>query len=967
MDTQLPVFSGTLKVHACHLFWTKTPVQLTYHRQDYRHALPVLLIRRPGILGGEFRVPLDPCIHPVRLLPMTKRMASKLEFALEYGWHTKQVRLRAPDAHTYRQWTSLVRAALESGRRPLASCDYTTSAEQPRPDLECSSLASTMDSSSNGTSRFNATIRQRVIEDEQDVQLHLEHDLGRRWHAPSEFFVLHQADYQPGASCGDQDHDVLSHHSMELLEARVQFVRAGARSARTVSKVYLNPNDMAHFGLESGAHVVLHTIPKANDTPKLLLCGLAWPMDKIKRRGVGLSSMWEATVADQQVETVTVDLLQVSSPVAKSVALQMVSRASSHKQKLSEKERTLLTRCIVAMIDGALIHRDALISLPLHGVNTVFRVQKVDGESSKDQGIVKIVAAKTALTVAWEEKKEEAVVKKDMNSAEKMAMVKQDGFSAIGGLQEELKAIREVVEQPLTNPETFERFGLPAPKGVLLFGPPGTGKTLIARALARELNARVFTINGPEVVSKFVGESEANLRAVFAQAAREAPSLVFIDELDAICPKRDSRVGDMERRLVATLLTLMDGLSGSRQVVVLAATNRPNALDPAVRRPGRFDREVEIGIPRANDRLAILRVALRRLPHKLTNSELQELSSSAHGYVGADLSALCKEAALLALHRAFASNAQSTGAVLADTNSLPPFEVTLSDLKLAMRGIRPSALREISVDVPRVLWSDIGGQDVLKQALREAVEWPLQHPEAFTRMGIRPPKGVLLYGPPGCSKTLAAKALATESGMNFIAIKGPELFSKWVGESEQQVREVFRKARAASPTVVFFDEIDALASTRGSGGSSGASDRVLSQLLTELDGLEPLKRVLVVAATNRPDLLDPALMRPGRVDRALYVSPPDVPAREQILQIHTRKTPLASDVSLAELAIATARFSGAELQALCREAALHAVEEDRDAVHVAKRHFVRALSVVTPQIDGRMLAFFERFRDGQRR
>ncbi|KAG2781410.1 Spermatogenesis-associated protein 5 [Phytophthora cactorum] len=754
---------------------------------------------------------------------------------------------------------------------------------------------------------------------------------------------------------------------MELLEARVQFVRAGARSARAVSKVYLNPNDMAHFGLESGAHVVLHTIPKANDTPKLLLCGLAWPMDKIKRRGVGLSSMWEATVADQQVETVTVDLLQVSSPVAKSVALQMVSRASSHKQKLSEKERTLLTRCIVAMIDGALIHRDALISLPLHGVNTVFCVQKVDGESSKDQGIVKIVAAKTALTVAWEKKKEEAVVKKDMNSAEKMAMVKQDGFSAIGGLQEELKAIREVVEQPLTNPETFERFGLPAPKGVLLFGPPGTGKTLIARALARELNARVFTINGPEVVSKFVGESEANLRAVFAQAAREAPSLVFIDELDAICPKRDSRVGDMERRLVATLLTLMDGLSGSRQVVVLAATNRPNALDPAVRRPGRFDREVEIGIPRANDRLAILRVALSHLPHKLTNSELQELSSSAHGYVGADISALCKEAALLALHRAFASNAQSTGAVLADTNSLPPFEVTLSDLKLAMRGIRPSALREISVDVPRVLWSDIGGQDALKQVLREAVEWPLQHPEAFTRMGIRPPKGVLLYGPPGCSKTLAAKALATESGMNFIAIKGPELFSKWVGESEQQVREVFRKARAASPTVVFFDEIDALASTRGSGGSSGASDRVLSQLLTELDGLEPLKRVLVVAATNRPDLLDPALMRPGRVDRALYVSPPDVPAREQILQIHTRKTPLASDVSLAELAIATARFSGAELQALCREAALHAVEEDRAAVHVGKRHFVRALSVVTPQIDGRMLAFFERFRDGQRR
>ncbi|KAG1695638.1 hypothetical protein DVH05_019377 [Phytophthora capsici] len=743
------------------------------------------------------------------------------------------------------------------------------------------------------------------------------------------------------------------------MEARVQFVRAGARSARTVSKVYLNPNDMIHSGLESGALVVLHSSTKDCEIPQLLLCGLAWPMDKIKRRGVGLSSMWEAAVAERQVETVTVQVLEASCSVAKNVTLQLESRASSQKLKLSEKERTLLTRCIVAMIDGALVHQDALISLPLHGVNTVFRVVKADGEK-----IVRIAAAKTALTVTWE-KEEDAIMEKKESKV--MIKAKHAGFAAIGGLQEELKAIREVVEQPLTNPETFEKFGLTAPKGVLLFGPPGTGKTLIARALAKELNAKVFTINGPEVVSKFVGESEANLRAVFAQATREAPSLVFIDELDAICPKRDSRVGDMERRLVATLLTLMDGLSGSRQVVVLAATNRPNALDPAVRRPGRFDREVEIGIPRAKDRLAILRVALRRLPHKLTNSELQELSSSAHGYVGADLSALCKEAALLALHRAFASNAKSTGAVLASTDSLPSFEVTLSDLKLAMRGIRPSALREISVDVPRVLWSDIGGQNALKQALREAVEWPLQHPEAFTRMGIRPPKGVLLYGPPGCSKTLAAKALATESGMNFIAIKGPELFSKWVGESEQQVREVFRKARAASPTVVFFDEIDALASTRGAGGSSGASDRVLSQLLTELDGLEPLKRVLVVAATNRPDLLDPALMRPGRIDRALYVSPPDVPARQQILQIHTRKTPLASDVDLAELAIATAQFSGAELQALCREAALHAVEEDRSAANVGKRHFVRALSVVTPQIDDRMLAFFERFRDGQRR
>ncbi|CAI5744985.1 unnamed protein product [Peronospora destructor] len=408
---------------------------------------------------------------------------------------------------------------------------------------------------------------------------------------------------------------------MELLEARVQFIRAGARSARTVSKVYLHPSDMIRFGLESGAHVELYTFDKNNDTRKLLLCGLAWPMDKIKRRGIGLSSIWEAKVAKKDVAMVTVQMLQSSIPTAKSVTLQLVSRASTRERKLSEKERTLLTRCVAAMIDGSLLHEEALISLPLHGVSTVFEVQKVAGETDKNQRIVKFMAATTVFTILWDKMQESDVLgSKDRSSTEMAVSAKQDGFAAIGGLQNELKAVREVVEQPLTNPETFERFGLPAPKGVLLFGPPGTGKTLIARALARELNARVFTINGPEVVSKFVGESEANLRAVFAKATSEAPSLVFIDELDAICPKRDSRVGDMERRLVATLLTLMDGLSSSRQVVVLAATNRPNALDPAVRRPGRFDREVEIKIPTANDRLAILRIALRRLPHNLTHS-----------------------------------------------------------------------------------------------------------------------------------------------------------------------------------------------------------------------------------------------------------------------------------------------------------------------------------------------------------
>lgn len=494
----------------------------------------------------------------------------------------------------------------------------------------------------------------------------------------------------------------------------------------------------------------------------------------------------------------------------------------------------------------------------------------------------------------------------------------------------------------------------------------------IARALAAELNANIFFINGPEVVSKYIGESEANLRKIFTDAAIAGPSLIFIDEIDAICPKRDGRVGDMEKRMVATLLTLMDGIERSAQVVVLAATNRPNALDPAIRRPGRFDREVEISIPNATDRLDILRVTLARLPHSVTDEQLQELSGSAHGYVGADLSALCKEAALLALQRSFAvrksqQQPQMTGEdhPLHPGTQLPSFSVELSDLKHAMAGIRPSALREIAIDVPRVLWSDIGGQHMLKQQLKEAVEWPLKHPEAFVRMGIRPPKGVLLYGPPGCSKTLTAKALATESSMNFIAIKGPELFSKWVGESEKAVQAIFRKARAAAPTVVFFDEIDAIASQRGGDGGSQVADRVLSQLLTELDGIEPLKQVLVVAATNRPDLIDSALMRPGRIDRVLFVGPPDLQARREILTIHCKRMPLDKDVDLQELAIATAQFSGAELYSLCREAAMAAIDESKSAECVGIRHFLKALKLIQPQIDSAMLAFFENFRLGR--
>lgn len=802
------------------------------------------------------------------------------------------------------------------------------------------------------------------------------------------------------------------------LAARVQLVRGGARAAGGQSKVYLSPADMSGARLVAGGLVAVALRSAAGDGGRdgaaaggsgggelrLLACGVAWPMDRVRRRGVGLSAMWEAAVEPQAEVQVLPMAGEHGRPSAAELALQVVAPAG--RRAPSPRERALLGRYVRAMLDGVLLHVGALLSLPVHGVATTFRVVSVNGSTRQERAanvaalvagstIVRVSGTATQLAVRWDTTAVASHAELSDNKTDDAeddisagvgaltiespdnAPPKTDGFAAVGGLQKEIKAIREVIEQPLVNPGAFRKFGLPAPKGVLMFGPPGTGKTLIARALASELNARIFFINGPEVVSKFVGESEANLRAVFASAARSAPSLIFIDEIDAICPKRVARVGDMEKRLVATLLTLMDGLDGDaqRNVVVLGATNRANALDPAIRRPGRFDREVEIGIPSASDRFDILRVSLRRLPHKLSDEQIRDLASTAHGYVGADLSALCKEAALLALKRAFTDAGISSGTDMQQSPlqqgpgqqpSLPSFCIELEDLQHAMRGVRPSALRELAVEVPRVFWKDIGGQGALKQQLREAVEWPLAHPEAFVRLGIRPPKGVLLYGPPGCSKTLAAKALATESQMNFIAVKGPELFSKWVGESERAVQQLFRKARAAAPTVVFFDEIDALASSnRGAGGGGGSqvADRVLSQLLTELDGVEPLRQVLVVAATNRPDLLDPALLRPGRIDRALFVGPPDLQGREEILRVHTRRLPLASDVNLASVAIATGRFSGAELAALCREAAMAAIDEHRqETEQVATRHFLRAIERVRPQIDDAMLAFFEAFR-----
>ena len=485
-----------------------------------------------------------------------------------------------------------------------------------------------------------------------------------------------------------------------------------------------------------------------------------------------------------------------------------------------------------------------------------------------------------------------------------------------------------MIELPLRHPELFKRLGVEAPKGVLLYGPPGTGKTLLAKAVAHETNANYYTIGGPEIMSKYYGESEGNLRNVFKNAEENAPSIIFIDEIDSIAPKREEVTGEVERRIVAQLLSLMDGMSSRGKVVVIGATNRINALDPALRRPGRFDREIEIGVPDKEGRLEILQIHTRGMPLD-KDVDLEKIANISHGFVGADLQALARESAIRALRKVLPEIDVTAESIPSET--LKKIIVTMDDFLDVIKEMEPSALREVFVEVPNVAWNDIGGLNDVKQELQEAVEWPLKYQGLFVHSDAMPPKGILLYGPPGTGKTLMAKAAAHESEANFISIKGPELLSKWVGESEKGIREVFRKARQASPCIIFFDEIDAIAPTRGLGSDSHVTERVISQLLTELDGLEVLTNVVTIAATNRPDIIDPALLRPGRFDRLLYVPPPDKESRKQILKIHTDKKPLGGDVNLDLLADQTDGYTGADIAALASAAVMLALRE-----HIAK-------------------------------
>ncbi|MDG6905739.1 MAG: CDC48 family AAA ATPase [Nitrososphaerota archaeon] len=488
--------------------------------------------------------------------------------------------------------------------------------------------------------------------------------------------------------------------------------------------------------------------------------------------------------------------------------------------------------------------------------------------------------------------------------------VPQVTYEDIGGLKDEIQKVREMIELPLRHPEIFEKLGVEAPKGVLLYGPPGTGKTLLAKAVANESNAHFISISGPEIMSKFYGESEARLREIFKEAREKAPTIVFIDEIDSIAPKREEVTGEVERRVVSQLLSLMDGLEARGKVIVIAATNRPNAIDPALRRPGRFDREIEIKVPDKRGRFEILQIHTRHMP--LTQDvDLEKLSAVSHGFVGADLEYLCKEGAMKTLRRMLPE------LKLEEEKLQPEFlnrlQVTMEDFENALKDVMPSAMREVYLETPDIHWKDIGGLENVKKELQEAVEWPLKYPDLYTAIGYNMPKGILLYGPSGTGKTLLAKSVATESEANFISVRGPELLSKWVGESERGVREVFRRARQASPCVIFFDEIDALAPVRGLGGDSMVTERVVSQLLTELDGIQALNGVVVLAATNRMDMVDPALLRAGRFDKLLFIPPPDKAARRSILDIQTKGKPISKDLDLERVSEMMDGFTGADI------------------------------------------------------
>ncbi len=549
-------------------------------------------------------------------------------------------------------------------------------------------------------------------------------------------------------------------------------------------------------------------------------------------------------------------------------------------------------------------------------------------------------------------------------ASEVLEDVSRISYEDIGGLSDQLGKVREIIELPLKHPELFERLGIRPPKGVLLHGPPGTGKTLIARAVANESGANFLSINGPEIMSKYYGQSEQKLREIFTKAEESEPSIIFIDEIDSIAPKREEVQGEVERRVVAQLLTLMDGMKERGHVIVIGATNRIDAVDPALRRPGRFDREINIGVPDKKGRKEILAIHTRGMPLGMDedkkNEFLDKIADVTYGFVGADLAALVRESAMNAL-RKYLPEIDLDKPI--PTEILEKMHVTEDDFMEALKFIEPSSLREVTVEIPNVTWDDIGGLDEVKRELRETVELPLSRPDVFKKLGIRPVKGFLLYGPPGVGKTLLAKAVANESNANFISVKGPEVLSKWVGESEKAVREIFKKAKQVSPAIVFLDEIDSIAPKRGTYGESGVTERIVNQLLTSMDGIEVLQGVVVLAATNRPDILDSGLLRAGRIDKMIYIPPPDETSRLKIFKVHTKNMPLDKDVNLTELAKKTEGYVGADIENLCREAGMVAFRNDPEATKVTQNDFLTALKAIKPSVDQEVLKFYSGFSE----
>ncbi len=668
-------------------------------------------------------------------------------------------------------------------------------------------------------------------------------------------------------------------------------------------------------------------------------------------KGTVVLKAWPAHMNDEHK-----DIIRIDGYTREAIGVAVGETVKVRKAKVERGTRVVLAPTVPLMFDEAFVEyvKENLLYKPVKRGEVVFVHYPFFGEPLKF-----VVVATQPTQAVYIDETTRFEIKKEPVKAEALARgVPRVTWEDIGDLEEVKARIREIVELPMRHPELFKHLGIEPPKGILLYGPPGCGKTLLAKALANEIGAYFIPINGPEIMSKFYGESEQRLREIFEEAEKNAPAIIFIDEIDAIAPKREEVVGEVEKRVVAQLLTLMDGLKERGKIIVIGATNRVDAVDPALRRPGRFDREIEIPPPDKRARLEILKVHTRNVPLS-EDVKLEEIAEITHGFTGADLAALVKEAAISALRRFLKEEKVDLNKPI-PPEKLKKLKVTKADFMDALRLVHPTLMREVFVEVPEVRWEDIGGLEDVKQQLKEAIEWPMKNPEVFEKMGIRPPKGILLYGPPGCGKTLLAKAVATESGANFIAVKGPEILSKWVGESEKAIREIFRRARQVAPAVVFFDEIDSIAPARGFRHDSGVTDRIVNQLLAEMDGIQTLKNVVVIGATNRADIIDPALLRPGRFDRIIYVPPPDRKSRLEILKVHTRKVPLAEDVDLEKLATLTEGYSGADLEALVREAVILALREEFKPRPVSMKYFMEALKIVKPSLTRDVMERYQR-------